>query len=175
MEIVLKMPSVSTLNNFIRGIPTTVGFPDSIFQLLDVKSGALPANARYCVITVEEMSLNTELCYDRASDPVTGLVELPEKRLKPRNQALVFMVKGVSIKWKQTVGFFFASSAAGAADLGRCSRPQKVQPNSAGAADLGRLLKILIQKLRCIGLHPVAVVCDQATTNRSSYTRQTIF
>ena len=96
MEIVLKMPSVSTLNNFIRGIPT-VGFPDSI-QLLEVKSGALPANGRPCVITFDEMSLKTELCYDRASDSVTGLVELPEKRLKPRNQALVFMAKGVSIK-----------------------------------------------------------------------------
>ena len=35
---------------------------------------------------------------DRASDSVNGLVELPEKRLKPCNQALVFMVKGVSIK-----------------------------------------------------------------------------
>ena len=144
------MPSVSTLNNFIRGIPTTVGFPDSIFQLLEVKSGALPANDRHCVITFDEMSLKTELCYDRASDSVTGLVELPEKRLKPCNQALVFMVKGVSIKWKQTVGFFYAS-------------------NATGAADLSRLLMILIRKLRCIGLHPVAVVCDQATTNRSLY------
>ena len=69
------MPSVSTINNFIRGIPTTVGFPDSIFQLLEVKIGALPANGGHCVITFDEMSLNTELCCDRASDPVTGLVE----------------------------------------------------------------------------------------------------
>ena len=56
LERVFIMPSVGTLNNFVRGIPTVVGAPDSILQLLEVKSNALGADSRYCIITFDEMS-----------------------------------------------------------------------------------------------------------------------
>ena len=144
------MPSESTLQRFVRGIPAVVGFSDSIFQLLVVKSEVLGKDGQCCVLTFDEMSLKTELAYDRVRDTLDGLVELPEKRPTPCNEALVFMARGLTANWKQTLGFFFSR-------------------NAAGASDLSRLLMMAIKKLRDIQLQPVAVVCDQASTNRSLY------
>ena len=45
--------------------------------------------------------------------------ELPQKRTEPCNEALVFMVRGLKVRWKQTLGFFFAQNASGAPDLCR--------------------------------------------------------
>ena len=127
-----------------------VGFSDSIFQLLVVKSEVLGKDGQCCVLTFDEMSLKTELAYDRVRDTLDGLVELPEKRPTPCNEALVFMARGLTANWKQTLGFFFSR-------------------NAAGASDLIRLLMMAIKKLRDIQMQPVAVVCDQASTNRSLY------
>ena len=69
-----------------------VGFSDSIFQLLVVKSEVLGKDGKCYVLTFDEMSLKTELEYDRVRDTLDGLVELPEKRPTPCNEALVFMV-----------------------------------------------------------------------------------
>ena len=65
-----------------------------------------------CVEVFDEMSLELELAYDSAHDAVEGLVELPEKRAMPCNEALVFMLRGLAANWKQTLGFFFARNAA---------------------------------------------------------------
>ena len=144
------MPSASTLERFVRGVPTVVGFSDTIFELLEVKTEVMEASARCCVILFDEMSLKTELSYDRARDTVDGLVELPQKQAVPCNEALVFMVRGLCVNWKQTLGFFFAR-------------------NATGVPDLRRLLMIVVEKLKDIDLRPMAVVCDQASSNRSLY------
>ena len=62
----------------------------------------------------------------------------------------MFMVRGLTINWKQVLGFFFSR-------------------NAAGAVDLRRLLLLVIERLHTIGVKPIAVVCDQASTNRSLY------
>ena len=120
------------------------------FQLLQIKSDAMDEGARYCVVMFDEMSLRMDLDYIRARDTVDGLVELPEKKPVACNEALVFMVRGLTINWKQVLGFFFSR-------------------NAAGAVDLRRLLLLVIERLHNIGVRPIAVVCDQASTNRSLY------
>ena len=96
-----------------------VGFSETIFELLEVKSKSMTDSERCCVIVFDEMSLKVDLSYDRARDTVDDLVELPQKRAVPCNEALVFMVRGLTVRWKQTLGFFFAQNATGAPDLRR--------------------------------------------------------
>ena len=57
--------------------------------------------------------------YIRARDTVDGLVELPEKKPVARNEALVFMARGLTINWKQVLGVFFSRNAAAAVGLRR--------------------------------------------------------
>ena len=56
IEHVFTMPSESTLQRFVRGIPAVVGFSDSIFQLLVVKSEVLGKDGQCCVLTFDEIS-----------------------------------------------------------------------------------------------------------------------
>ena len=61
LTCIFTMPSASTLERFVRGVPTVVGFSDTIFELLEVKTEVMEASARCCVILFDEMSLKTEL------------------------------------------------------------------------------------------------------------------
>ena len=145
-----SMPSASTLLRFVRGIRVTSGMSDSIFNLLEIKSKVLDDQSKCCVIFFDEMSLRQQLCYDRSRDTVDGLVEMPKKQAQPCNEAHIFMVRGLTVNWKQTIAFNFSR-------------------NAASPADLDRLLRIIVGKLLAIKLRPVAMVCDQGSSNRSLY------
>jgi len=60
---------------------------------------------------------------------------------------LVFMLRGVAVKWKQPLGYFLVSDS--------------VKP-----VILKSLVYCCLDKLQTIGLLPVALVCDQGSTNR---------
>ena len=125
-----SMPSASTLLRFVRGIRVTSGMSDSIFNLLEIKSKVMDDQSKCCVIVFDEMSLRQQLCYDRSRDTVDGLVEMPKKQAQPCNEALVFMVRGLTVNWKQTIAFYFSR-------------------NVASPADLDRLLRIIVEKTSC--------------------------
>jgi len=105
---------------------------------------------RLCAIMFDEMSLKKELSYNKATDLVEGLVELPEKKSDACNQALVFLLRGITVNWKQPVGFFFSS-------------------NSAPSLVLHDLLLVLLQRVFAVGLMPVVIICDQAAANRALF------
>ena len=113
LATIFTMLSASTLTRFVCGVSTVVGFSETIFELLEVKIKSMTDS----VIVFDEMSLKVDLSYDRARDTVDGLVELSQKRTLPCNEALVSMVRGLMVRWKQTLSFFFAHNATGAADL----------------------------------------------------------
>lgn len=126
------------------------GISQNVLRLLATKVESLPEIGKYCIITFDEMSLKKELKYNSKSDDVTGLVHLGSKQATPCNQALVFMVKGLCMKWKQPVAFYFSC-------------------NAAPASSLKNILFQLITSLSGIGMHPTAVVCDQGSCNRALY------
>ena len=78
-------------------------------------------------------------------------IELPDKRNEICTQALVFMARGLAANWKQPLGSFFSSNAAPT----HCLRD---------------LLLTVLKQLCDIDLSPVAVICDQASTNRQLFT-----
>ena len=54
------------------------------------------AMARYCILTFDEMSLRKEMRYNASKDIVEGLVHLQDRKPTLANQALVFMIRGIS-------------------------------------------------------------------------------
>ena len=56
LEHVLTMPSESTLQRFVRGKPAVVGFSDSIFQLLVVKSEVLGKDGAIITRTCDSLN-----------------------------------------------------------------------------------------------------------------------
>ncbi len=96
------------------------------------------------------MATEESLTYDKARDIVDGFCS-SEHHLA--NHAIAFMVKGVSQKWKQPVGYFLSSGPMGGTEM------------------KGHWLKCL-DKLQDIGLDVKRVVCDQGSNNRNLYQKQ---
>ena len=72
-----------------------------------------PPYEEYCILTFDDMALKNELQYFESSDVVLGFVDssefAEEKSSEISRQAMQFMVRGISGKWKQSVGHFFGS------------------------------------------------------------------
>lgn len=93
------------------------------------------------------MAIKEGLSYDKGKDVVEGFVP-GEQQLA--NHAIVFMVRGLTEKWKQPVGYFLSSG-----------------PMSADTMKL-HLLSCLT-KLNEVGLKVVVIVADQGSNNRSLF------
>ena len=88
-------------NNFFstctREIPVYAAFQISVMS----------EGNRLCSLTLDEMSIKTAIQFDRTSDSVMGRVDLPHHTPVPATKALVFMLSGLHVRWKQTVAYFY--------------------------------------------------------------------
>jgi len=108
----------------------------------------LPTIDRQCSLVFDEISLKSTITYSKIDDRLIGYTESG----KVATHALVFMVRGLSTKWKQTLGYFLTH-------------------HTVEAGQLSELILSCIQQLDAIGVHVRCVVCDQAATNVSALKR----
>ena len=96
------------------------------------------------------MSLKCGLVYNPETDTVDGFENFGAigKTKYVANHALAFMVRGLSSKWKQPVGYFLSSG-------------------TVSADTLQSLVQTCISKLTEIGLNIKVLICDQGSNNRS--------
>ena len=93
------------------------------------------------------MSIKSTVHYDESKDRVEGFENFGQEiNSVVANQATVFMVKGITAKWKQSSGYFFTS----------------------GAIKGDKLKTLIIEAIQHIsnqGLTCLAVICDQGFNN----------
>jgi len=65
---------------------------------------------RECCLFLDEMSVKTSLDYDIRTENFVGDVTLPQHS-GTATHALVFVVAGITTRWKQTVSYFFTSNS----------------------------------------------------------------
>ncbi|XP_008190218.1 uncharacterized protein LOC103312019 [Acyrthosiphon pisum] len=78
--------------------------------MLAIKVSTLNDTEKECVLVLDEMFLVEGLVYDISSKSFVGNVTLPEHN-GVVNHALVFMLAGISSRWKQTVAYYFTSDS----------------------------------------------------------------
>ncbi|CAK1603601.1 unnamed protein product, partial [Parnassius mnemosyne] len=141
------LPSRRTLQNILQKVDLKPGINEKIFEHLKKKVSEMPDKHKFCCILFDEMSIATNLSYDRAHDKINGFVDNGSKR-QPifADHVLVFMVRGIVKKYKQPIAYSFCSGTTKSVDL-------KYQ------------LKNIIEKVQNTGLKVVATVCDQGATN----------
>lgn len=61
---------------------------------------------RVCSLTLDEMAIEPKRECDRSTGLILGSIDLPEHPADLATHALVFMLAGVSSRWKQTIGYF---------------------------------------------------------------------
>ena len=148
-SILFCLPSKSTLLRSLRKSILSPGFSDKVFDALKLKVASMPQIACQCAVTFDEISLKSALSYNSQRDVIEGFDNFGDlgQSKYMATHALIFMVRGLSLKWKQPVGYFLSSGPI----TGKM---------------LQSLTRSCIDKLTKIGLTVKVLICNQVSNNR---------
>lgn len=143
------LPSPQTLLSLVKEIRPSVGLTnDKLFHILRMKVANFREEDKLCTLCVDEMSIKTNLFYNKMSDLVVGFEDHGNgtRVFKPAGFATVLMARGIFSNWKQPFSYFLFNSG--------CP---------------GVLLKNIVEeaivKLRSVGLKVVALISDMGSNN----------
>ena len=150
LRISLYLPHPRVLRKRMEGIQMMPGFQEAVMSILEEKVRKATLADRCVVVSLDEIKLRPKLTYLRGEDYVVGFEDFGEmgRTTRVSNHALVLMVRGVTRKWKQPIGFFYSAGPA----------PADVMDD---------ILKQGIRRLRKVGLNVIATVCDMGKPNQS--------
>ena len=143
------LPHRTTLQSILRKSKICPRFHEQVLQTIKYRVQSMAESEKDCVLCFDEMSIKSGRSYDAEHDCLEGVEDFCHlgRSKTLASHALVFMVRGISVTWKQAVGYFLSSGSA----------PSK---------NLSLLLKDCIARLSQIGLRVRAVGCDQGPTNQ---------
>ena len=146
------LPHPRTLRRKMEKIQMRPGFHDAILALIKEKFTGSSDQDKLCVIAFDEIHLKPRLAYQRSEDIIEGFADHgPLGRSNAcADHALVMMVRGITKRWKQPVGFFL----------------------SAGTTKATVQQQLLVQCIRRVteaGLTVLATTCDMGTNNQTTY------
>ncbi|KAB0803465.1 hypothetical protein PPYR_00435 [Photinus pyralis] len=146
------LPSPSTISRWLNAIEYKPGHNKKLFKTIALKCNAMSAKIKECVLAFDEMALKQCLEYNTKEDVIQGYEDLGELGRQPvfAKQALVFIIRGLYSSWKLPLSYY-------------CSA------NGVKAEKLKVILENILTALAEIGVHPVAFVCDQSTTNQKLF------
>lgn len=144
------LPCKTTLTKLLGNSKIYPGFNENLFQAIQKKVQSLSNRDKQCVLLFDEMAIKCSLSYNKYQDSIEGAEDFGNagKTKLLANTALVFMIRGLSEKWKQCIGYFL----------------------SAGPVSSKTLKDLTLQavsKLAEVGLNVKVVICDQGSNNRS--------
>lgn len=106
----IPLPSLRTLSSRLQNLKFESGILEDIFQFLALKISSMKnEHEKDCGIVLDEMSITSSNMYDMSTKKYIGSVTLPGHSGTATN-ALVFMIVGISSRWKQTVAYYFTGS-----------------------------------------------------------------
>ncbi|VEN57200.1 unnamed protein product, partial [Callosobruchus maculatus] len=145
---IFSLPSRRTLTTLLSKVRFNPGINTHIFAQLKKTVTKMSGRSKYCVLMFDEISLQPGLQYNQKNDCIEGLVDFggSERSVGFADHALVFMLKGIYKKWKQPICYTFCE-------------------NATPKAHLVKLIKDIVRGVKQVGLHIVATICDQGTTN----------
>lgn len=144
------LPSKASLKRYISKLPATPGFTQDTLNIIKSKVAHMNANEKICSLCMDEMSLKTHLFYDVPADKIVGLEDFGGgyRTNKVATSVLVFLIRSISGKWKQPLGYVLVNEA--------CS-----------ADETERMMKEAIDKLENIGLKILVVMSDMGSNFHS--------
>jgi len=112
------LPSYRTLCRRIQTLSFAPGIQYDVLEWLKVKMSAKESH-KLCVLLVDEMQLQSRIEFDKGLRRIVGYVSpetLPAGAVsgadkEPATHALVFMLRGLTDSWKQTVAYLFTGAS----------------------------------------------------------------
>jgi hypothetical protein len=114
---VLKLPNERTLRDYSNFIQPQTGFNPAVLEDIRKEAENFSDNQRWVVLMHDEMSIKSNLVYDRASGELVGFVDSQNWTSKRKDEneigthVLVFMIVGVASSLKMSLGYFCTKSA----------------------------------------------------------------
>ncbi|KAF0745927.1 Uncharacterized protein FWK35_00024319, partial [Aphis craccivora] len=134
------LPSRKTLSSLLSNVPINTGINHILMKVLKSNVEKLPPSQKYCSLLFDEMSISAELHYNEHLDGIEGFEDYGyERTQKFANHALVFMVRGITKKYKQPIAYFFCQG-------------------STNSHRLSKIIKDVICEVYSTGLHVVATI-----------------
>jgi hypothetical protein len=145
LEQYMSLPSKSTLERITRNWPPGSGIHEILFNALKLKLNHLPEMAKNCVICLDEISLKTDLQYNKRKGEIIGLEDNGIQKTKlTAKYAIAVMVRGITHNYKHLVGYYLVHLP--------CS-----------ARNLKQIVYQCVNELLRINMKPRLVVSDQGS------------
>lgn len=144
---VFALTCENTLNMLLEKIPFKPGINIHIEENIKYQTQQLKPIDRTCIIMFDEMALEPGLKYDKKNDILFDFEHFGKSVTnKYADHVLVFMLKGISRKWKQPYAYYFCQGTTKTLQLIYC-------------------IKDVTKSVLRTGLNLVASVCDKGPTN----------
>lgn len=101
-----ELPSKRTLRRMLNGISIGTGMNEFLMENLKQSTKHFKSRERFCLLLFDEIALMPHLDFNKNSDEIDGLVNG-----EIINHACVFMLRGITRKWKQTIAFEFCKGS----------------------------------------------------------------
>lgn len=148
LQLSLPYPSVRTLQRRLSHIKFECGILDEIFDMLKIKvSYFTEEREMFCTLLLDEMYITQAVEFDISTKTYFGNVTFPNQSGKA-SHALVFMLGGISTRWKQVVAFYFTN--------GHCD-----------GEVLKHIIIDIIKRAEDIGLRIMRVTSDMGSSNQA--------
>ncbi|OXA41241.1 Transposable element P transposase [Folsomia candida] len=115
----LNLPSISTINLWLRHLDISTGINPCIEEILRDRVKDMNNFERDCVLMFDEMAIKKYLLYDKNRDKLIGIQDHGpgRRKLVPASEALVFMVRGLNTNWIQPFSYHFSQDSTTSEDL----------------------------------------------------------
>ncbi|XP_017469534.1 PREDICTED: uncharacterized protein LOC108361430 [Rhagoletis zephyria] len=154
LKPLFKWPSKKTLELFVQGWPRNPGCNYSSLKALELRSRGFTDAQRYVSICCDEMSLKTNVQYERSRDMIIGLEDYGDENRTPSvaSSVLTILVQGIGgNSWTHPLAYFFVHK-------------------SCKGHIMEKYIFQAIGQLQSIGLRPCQLVTDQGS-NFMSFSR----
>ena len=125
------------------------GVLHEVFGFMKLKVKEWKPQERECCLTLDEMAITASVEFDASTGKLLGDVTMPDHSGQATH-ALVFMLGGITTRWKQVVGYHYTG-------------------NSINGIVLKAVTLDVIRHAADVGLHVVAVTSDMGSANRAMW------
>lgn len=104
------LPTARTLGRYSAKLIFTSGIDSIVLEALKNVVTNWPQKDKYCTIGWDEVSLTEHLDYCHSLDKIEGFAEMSKPNVPIfATHSLTFMVRGIEISYKQSVGYFYTN------------------------------------------------------------------
>jgi hypothetical protein len=112
------LPSATSLGRRVQKIPLAPGINTFIIDKMREKGIKMNKIHKICNLSLDEMELKEALEYDKGQQSIIGYCTMGDTEVRS-NKLLALVARGITLKWKQVIGWHFTSDKKSKSPTGK--------------------------------------------------------